>query len=247
MQRSPWRRLCEIGAKDSRSLGLMRHLGSMEAEAEDEAIRLSAAGTPVDPGTPLSMVEGGEAVLAEVPADRNIAQRCGGNPRRGAGAPPPSRELEAPDSPQPPRHVGRADAGRQSDDKGRPDTRTAPDTPAAATPAPDPTAPDTPAAPDEDGTGHSEVGGDGGGGGGGEWATPGLRTPRPEPAPEPRVSADQDLAETPPTFAAAVAEVGTPFFGAEKAAEAEAALAAGSEAEATADAAINSRSGGASS
>ena len=56
-------------------------------------------------------------------------------------------------------------------------------------------------------------------------------------APEPRVAADEDLAQTPPTFAAAVAEVGTPFFKAEKAAEAEAALAAGSEAEATADAA----------
>ena len=71
--------LCEIGAKGLALPGFdATLLGSMEAEAEDEAIRLSAAGTPVDPGTPLSTVEGGEAVLAEVPADLNVARNVAG-------------------------------------------------------------------------------------------------------------------------------------------------------------------------
>ena len=191
--------LCEIGAKGLALPGFdATLLGSMEAEAEDEAIRLSAAGTPVDPGTPLSMVEGGEAVLAEVPADLNIARNVagevggGGRPTGASGA----------GSKHQIHHNRRGTWRGQTPDakaltKVAPDTRTAPDTPAAATPAPDPSlAPDTPAAPDTKtapdtlksaATAEEEEEG--------EWATPGLGDPEtPEPRRLSRVSADQDLA-----------------------------------------------------
>ena len=181
-------------------------------------------------------------MLAEVPADLNIARNVAGA-TLGEGRAPHRPHAS---SKHQIHHNRRGTWGGQTPDakamtKVAPDTRTAPDTPAAATPAPGPTAPDTPAALDTKtapdtlksaATAEEEEE---------EEGDAGAGRPRDAGATalEPRVSADQDLAaaETPPTFAAAVAEVGTPFFKAEKAAEAEAALAAGSEAEATADAA----------